>query len=182
MATPTPNSELAVRADERFDHILGSVRSTVTLIEYGDLECPTCKQAQPMLLALRARHAQDMCFVFRHFPLADVHPHARLAAEAAEAAGAQGNFWEYVDLLFERQSHMEAADLLRYAGDLGLDAARFQRDLDGHAYAGRVQEEIELGQGLRVRATPTFYLNGQLVDVSFGLPRLQQAVEKAMAG
>jgi protein-disulfide isomerase len=179
MAEHAPQPDTPIQVDARTDYILGNIDAPVTLVEFGDLECPSCKQAQPVLLLLRERHAHQARFVFRHFPLAEVHPHAFAAAEAAEAAGAQGKFWEYVDLLFERQAHLNAADLEADAEQLGLDMGRFRNEIQAHTYGDRVRAQIALGNRLRVRATPTFYLNGTLVDVSYGLQQLYRAVEAA---
>jgi protein-disulfide isomerase len=180
MIQPDPHAGASLHADKAIDHILGPATAPTTLIEYGDLECPSCKQAQGVLLMLRKRYADDINFVFRHFPLIDVHPHASLAAEAAEAAGAQGKFWEYIDLLFERQLHLESERLHAYAQELQLDVDRFRSELENHAHGARVREHMMLGNQLRVRGTPTFYVNGQLVDVSFGLRQLHQAIDRAI--
>jgi protein-disulfide isomerase len=172
----------ALKADKAIDHIQGPASAAVTLIEYGDLECPSCLQAHGAVQLLRERFAEDVRFVFRHYPLVDVHPHAELAAEAAEAAGAQGYFWPYVDLLFEHQSHLKEKDLLGYAERLELDMLRFRNEMRDHVYLQRVQEHIALGNHLRLRATPTFFMNGTLVDVSYGLGSLEKAVELALSG
>jgi protein-disulfide isomerase len=120
-------------------------------------------------------------FVFRHFPLREVHPHAELAAEAAEAAGAQGKFWPLYDLLFAHQNHLNETHLRDYAQQVGLDMARYENEMRDHVYLQRVQEQMQVANQLRVRATPTFYLNATFVDVSFGLTHLQQAIEAALA-
>jgi protein-disulfide isomerase len=181
MIQPSSPAEISLRADKSIDHILGPERASVTLIEYGDLECPSCRQAQTVMLIIRERFADRVNFVFRHFPLAEVHPHASLAAEAAEAAAAQGKFWEYIDLLFQRQLNLDADHLCEYAGALQLDVDRFRDELERHAHGARVREHIALGNQLRVRATPTFFLNGHLVDVSFGMEQLQRAMDVALA-
>jgi protein-disulfide isomerase len=115
-------------------------------------------------------------FVFRHFPLFDVHPNAMLAAEAAEAAGAQGRFWQMHDRLFEQRRHLLLADLQRYAGDLELDMTRFDAEMADHVYVQRVQEHIAGGRASRVHATPTFFVDGVRVDTSFSLERLSDAI------
>lgn len=175
-------SDPALTPDAAIDHILGPGNARVTLIEYGDLECPSCGQAHGAVQQLRSRYARDVRFVFRHFPLAEVHPHAERAAQAAEAAGGQGRFWQYVDLLFSHQSHLGDRDLIAYAQQLGLEMPRFENELSDEVYRQRVNEHVALGTHLRVRATPTFYVNGQMVDVSFGLQRLEDAVQAALAG
>ena len=172
----------AVKADKAIDHIQGPVSAKVTLIEYGDLECPSCQQAHGAVQLLLERFSQDVRFVFRHYPLVEVHTHAELAAEAAEAAGAQGHFWPYIDLLFEHQSHLKEKDLHGYAEQLELDMLRFRNEMSDHVYLQRVQEHIALGNHLQLRATPTFFMNGILVDVSYGLGSLEKAVEQALSG
>jgi protein-disulfide isomerase len=152
----------------------------VTLIEYGDLECPSCRQAQGVVQQIRKRYSNKLRFVFRHFPLREVHPHAELAAEAAEAAGAQGKFWPYIDLLFEHQSHLKEKSLSAYAEQLELDMVRFHAEMKDHVYLQRVNEHIDLGHRLAIRATPTFFVNGTLVDVSFGFQHLEQAIEQKL--
>jgi protein-disulfide isomerase len=130
---------------------------------------------------LREQFASRVQFVFRHFPLREVHPQAELAAEAAEAAGAQGQFWAMHDLLFEHQRHLDEAHLVGHARELGLDVVRFENELRDHVYLQRVQEQMAVATQLRVRATPTFYVNGHFVDVSMGLAHLRQSVEDALA-
>ena len=171
----------ALIPDKAIDHIIGPASAPVVIIEYGDLECPNCRTAHGAVHQLLKRRADDVRYVFRHFPLLEVHPHAELAAEAAEVAGAQGKFWPYVDMLFEHQSHLDHAHLITYAEKLELDMLRFKSELDDHVYLQRVQEHIALGTALRVRATPTFYINGLLVDVSFGMDRLERAIDAAVA-
>ena len=167
---------LAVPVDPT-DHALGPETAKVTLVEYGDFECPNCGQAYPAVKLLRRHFGERVRFVFRHFPLREVHPHAELAAESAEAAGAQGKFWRMHDLLFENQRHLKAKDLKRYAELAELDIERYDYEMNDHVYLQRVQEQIASGDRSGVRATPTFFVNGSLRDVSFGLQRLQQAIE-----
>jgi len=166
--------------DEATDHILGPADAPVTLVEYADFECPSCGQAYPAVKILLDHFGRRVRFVFRHFPLREVHPHAELAAEAAEAAGAQGKFWPFHDLLFTHQHRLGAAQLRDYAQQAGLEMARFENEMRDHVYLQRVQEQMQAADQLRVRATPTFYLNGTFVDVSFGLANLQQAIEHAL--
>jgi protein-disulfide isomerase len=173
-ATPSPENA----APE--DHARGAPAAALTIVEYGDLECPSCRQAYPVVEHLLADHPLDLRFVFRHFPLQEVHPHAQLAAEAAEAAGAQERFWPYFEMLYTRPGEFSRAMLLRNAEELGLDLARFERELDAHAHLPRVLEHLELGRRAGVRATPGFFLNGRLVDVSFGVQHLQDAVTAAL--
>ena len=165
---------------EATDHVQGPDHAPNTLIEYGDFECPTCRVAVAPVKMLLERFPQQIRFVYRHFPLEEAHSHALLAAEAAESAGAQGKFWQMHDLLFNHQNHLKPADLLRYGGELGLDVARFKNDLDDHIYLQRVREHIADGRRLHLRATPTFFVNGTLTDVSFGMSALHEAVVQAV--
>jgi protein-disulfide isomerase len=162
------------------DHVLGPVRAAVTVVEYGDFECPNCKQAAPAVKILMARFAERVRFVYRHFPLEGVHPHALQAALAAEAAGAQGKFWPMHDLLFDSQSHLKLPHLRGYAERLELDMARYDADVAGQLYLQRVREHVESGEKSGVRGTPAFFVNGSIQDVSFGLQRLFERVEEAL--
>src|SRR5436190_6711967 len=128
------------------DHVLGSEHAPVTLVEYGDFECPNCKQAAPAVKLILQRFAGQIRFVWRHFPLEEVHPHALHAALAAEAAGAQRKFWAMHDSLFANQVHLKDAQLEHYASELELDMARFRSDLSHDAYLQRVREHIESGR------------------------------------
>jgi protein-disulfide isomerase len=175
---PAAQRELAV---EPSDHIMGPEHAAVTLIEYGDFECPTCRMAVPAVKLLLDRHPNRVRLVFRHFPLEEAHPHALQAAEAAESAAAQGRFWEMHDLLFAHQAHLKRRDLERYAVQLGLEAVRFAAEMNAHYYLQRVREHIDGGRRLHVRATPTFYVNGALQDISFGMQSLHDAVAAAAA-
>lgn len=162
------------------DHALGPAHAPVTVVEYGDLECPNCKQAAPAVKLLLARFENQVRFVFRHFPLEGVHPHAELAAEAAECAGGQDKFWEMHDLLFENQEHLKLNHLRSYAERLQLDMARFTAEMNDHVYLQRVREHLQSGNDSGVRSTPTFFVNGRIQDVSFGLHSLTEAVQAAL--
>ena len=162
------------------DHIEGPETARVTVVQYGDFECPMCGQAFPAVKMLLNRFAQRMRFVFRHFPLAESHPHAELAAEAAEAAGAQHKFWPMYDLLFEHQLHLKAKDLRRYAEQLELDLERYDYELNDQVYRQRINEHVASGRQSGVRATPTFFVSGVLTDVSFGMDRLFEAVKRSL--
>jgi protein-disulfide isomerase len=159
------------------DHVRGPEHAAVTLVEYGDFECPHCKKATGPVKLLLARFGDQVRFAFRPYPLEDVHPHAMRAAEAAECAAAQGRFWEMHDVLFERQEHLETRRLFEYARALGLDMARFTAELEGGIYLQRVRGHQRSGDASGVRATPTFFVNGDIVDVSYGLRSLVDAVE-----
>src|ERR1700752_3425117 len=136
--------ELAVPVSA-VDHLTGSAHAPVTVVEYGDFECPNCKQAQSALKLLLERFDGRVRFAFRNFPLEDVHPHALAAAEAAECAAGQGKFWPMHDLLFADQAHLKGKDLLGRAERLGCDAARFSAEMDDHVYLQRVREHIQSG-------------------------------------
>jgi len=159
------------------DHIRGSGAAKVTVIEYGDFECPTCGQAYHAVKMLLEQFGDRLRFVFRHFPLRENHPHAELAAEAAETAGAQHQFWQMHDLLFENQLHLKEKNLRQYAAKAELDLARYDREMNDHIYLQRIQEHIESGLKSKIRSTPAFFINGVLHDVSFRLEDLQRAIK-----
>jgi protein-disulfide isomerase len=146
------------------DHVAGPADAPVTLVEYGDLECPYCRMAHPIVQAARRKLGDELRFVFRHFPLAEVHPHARHAAEAAEAAGEQGKFWEMHDRIFQNQHALEDADLVSYARQLHLDGERVAEALRAGVYAARVREDFRSGVRSGVNGTPTFFINGARYD------------------
>jgi len=146
------------------DHVAGPRDAPVTLVEYGDFECPYCGRAYPIVKNIQRQLGPQLCFVFRHFPLKESHPHAEHAAEAAEAAGAQGKFWEMHDMLFEHQRRLADADLVRYADELGLDAERVARELAMGIWARRVRDDFRSGVRSGVNGTPTFFVNGYRFD------------------
>jgi protein-disulfide isomerase len=172
-----PQFELAAPVNA-VDHILGPSHAALTLLEYGDFECPNCKQAVPAVKLLLERFAGRVRLVYRHFPLEAVHPHALQAALAAEAAGGQGKFWPMHDLLFENQQHLKASQLRGYAERLELDLARYDAEMKEGHYLQRVREQIEGGERSGVRGTPTFFVNGSIQDVSFGIQALLKKVEE----
>ena len=179
----TPSSAHAITlADppEPTDHSLGSEHAPVTLVEYGDFECPACKVAVQTPKLLLERYPNKLRFVFRHFPVPEAHPHAILAAEASEAAAAQGRFWPMHDLLFQNQPHLKDKDLHRCAAELGLDMVRYTAEMGDHIYLQKVREHIEGGRRSRIRATPTFFLDGVVQDISFGMQSLHDAVATAV--
>ena len=159
------------------DHALGPAHAPVTIVEYGDFECPNCKQAAGAVKLLLTRFEGSMRFVFRHYPLEEVHRHALQAAEVAECTGGQGKFWSMHDLLFEHQPHLKLTQLYEYARSLDLDMARFTAELDEEIYLRRVRDHQRSGQLSGVRATPAFFVNGRIVDVSFGIRALFEAAE-----
>jgi protein-disulfide isomerase len=171
--------ELAVPVSN-VDHVLGAAHAVVTVVEYGDFECPNCKQAAPAVKLLLDRFAGRVRLVFRHFPLEDVHPHALHAAQAAEAAAGQGKFWPMHDLLFENQRHLKLPQLHAYAERLELDMARYTGEMDDEVYLQRIREHIDGGLNSGVRSTPTFFINGMLHDTSFGLQSLAEGVAAAL--
>jgi len=144
--------------DPARDHIRGRVDAPLTLVEYGDFECPFCGRATGVIRDLRERLGDDLRYVFRHLPLTDVHEHADLAAQAAEAAGAQGRFWEMHDVLFRHQDELEPEDLVGYAADVGLDVERFVRDLEDERYAAPVREDVASAEASGATGTPTFFV------------------------
>ena len=165
---------------EERDHIQGPADARVTLVQYGDFECPYCGAAYPILKQIQDRLGSGLRFVFRHFPITTSHPHAEQAAEAAEAAAAQGMFWEMHDHLYENQRHLSEADLRTYAEALGLDVGRFDKELAEHAHADRVHEDFLSGVRSGVNGTPTFFVNGLRHDDSYEFETLLTALEQAM--
>ena len=163
------------------DHVLGPEHAPVTVVEYADFECPNCKQAAPAVKLLLERFAGRVRLVYRHSPIEQVHPHALMAAEAAECAGGQGQFWPMHDLLFEHQLHLKTNQLHSYAERLGLDIARYTAEMDDHVYLQRIREQQQSGRDSGVRGTPTFFVNGRIQDVSFGIHALFDAVEALLA-
>jgi len=171
--------ELIVPIDST-DHVIGAPHAAVTVVEYGDFECPNCKQAAPAVRLLLERFAGRVRFCFRNFPLEDVHPHALAAAEAAECAGAQGKFWPMHDQLFENQAHLKPKDLQAYGARIGVEMVRFTAEMDDEVYRQRVREQLQGGLDSGVRATPTFFVDDRIEDVSFGLRTLFEAVERRL--
>ncbi len=171
--------DLVPEVDPERDHIRGPVDASTTIIEFGDFECPYCGRAEAVARELLAEG--DLRFVWRHLPLTDVHPAAQLAAEAAEAAAAQGRFWDMHDLLLERQDDLRAADLVRYAGDLGLDVDRFHNDLKRHAHQARIAQDVESADISGAAGTPTFFVNGQRHYGAYDLATLTEVIRTARA-
>jgi Na+/H+ antiporter NhaA len=171
--------DLAVPIDEAVDHVRGPDDAGVTLLEYGDFECPHCGQAEPVVRRLLQDFGADVRFAFRHLPLVDVHEHALLAAEAAEAAGAQGKFWEMHDLLLTHQAALQPQDLGAYARALELDADRFAEDLRERRYALRVSRDVESADLSGVAGTPTFFINGRRHYGAYDIQSLTAALLRA---
>jgi len=163
------------------DHRSGPDDAPVTLVEYGDFECPACGAAYPNVEHARRKLGPRLRFVFRHFPLTQMHPHAMHAAEAAEAAGAQGKFWQMHAMLFEHQDALEDADLVAYAKALHLDEKRFASELASEAYVKAIRKSVESGIHSGVNGTPTFFINGVRHDGSWEAADLLAAIEDAAA-
>lgn len=143
------------------DHHQGNVNAAVTLVEYGDFECPHCRRAHPLIKHLLKERGKELNFVFRNFPLQEIHPHAYIAAIAAEASGKQDRFWEMHDLIFENQDKLSTNYLLSLAGDVGLDLAQFTEDLKSEEILNKIETDFESGIRSGVNGTPTFFLNGK---------------------
>lgn len=159
----SPTSKLTPPLGQR-DHMIGPSQASLILVEYGDYECPHCGAAYPLVKEIREGLGDRLQFAYRHFPLTEIHPHAELAAETAEAAGAQGKFWQMHDLLFENQQLLNERNVFRFAETLGLDMQRFKLDLQEHAYQARVREDFMSGVRSGVNGTPTFFINGLRYD------------------
>jgi Na+/H+ antiporter NhaA len=173
-------TDLVVPVDPERDHIRGPEESLVTVVEYGDFECPYCGMAEPAVREL-LRDYGEVRYVWRHLPLNDVHPDAQLAAEAAEAAGKQGSFWEMHDLLLDHQDALHPRDLVGYAGSLGLDTMQFAADLRKHAGRPHVDEDLESADLSNVSGTPTFFINGKRHYGAYDIEGLKKAVKLAKA-
>jgi protein-disulfide isomerase len=157
------SAQLAVAVNDR-DHTIGPRNAPVTLVEYGDFECPHCGRAHPIVQGIRRYMADQLRFVYRHFPLAEAHPHSELAAQAAEAAGAQGKFWEMHDMLFRHQDALDPDGILLYATTIGLDTQRFAHELATGVHARKVRDDFRSGIRSGVNGTPTFFINGFRYD------------------
>ena len=153
------------------DHSLGPEEAPITLLEYGDYQCPHCGHAYPIVKAVQEKLGNRLRFVFRNFPLREMHPMAEAAAESAEYAGSQGRFWEMHDLLFENQGRLSESLLLELVQQLRLDARDLQKSLREHSYLGRVQKEFASGVRSGVNGTPTFFINGSRHDGDFEIGR-----------
>ncbi|HVV23526.1 MAG TPA: Na+/H+ antiporter NhaA [Pseudonocardiaceae bacterium] len=178
LGTAEPLTDLAVAVDPRHDHIRGPERALVTLVEYGDFECPYCGLAETVVRELLGSEV-DVRYVWRHLPLTDVHPHAQLAAEAAEAAARQERFWPMHDLLLQHQGALTMRDVLGYATDIGLDVDTFRRDLERHRDATRIAEDVDSADLSGVSGTPTFFINGRRHQGAYDITSLTAAVELA---
>jgi protein-disulfide isomerase len=180
LGTPDLIVDLAEPVDPERDHIRGPVEAPVTVLEYGDFECPYCGQAEPVLRELLREHG-EVAYVWRHLPLNDVHPSAQQAAEAAEAAAEQGAFWEMHDLLLEHQHALRVPDLVSYAERLGLDVDRFEEDLRTRTGAARIAQDVDSADLSAVSGTPTFFINGLRHYGAYDIATLSAAVKAARA-
>lgn len=162
------------------DHVQGPASAPVTLVEYGDYECPHCGRAYPIVKEVQKHLGTQLRFIYRNFPLREVHPHAQHAAEAAEAAGAQGGFWEMHDTLFEHQRALDDGHLAQYARSIGLDEEQFTAALNAHDFAGHVRSDFLGGVRSGVNGTPTFFINGVRHDDSWDVATLVSAVRAAI--
>jgi protein-disulfide isomerase len=161
------------------DHVLGLPDAPVTLVEYGDYECPHCGRAHPIVASVLRQLGRPVRFAYRHFPLTEIHPHAEHAAEMAEAAGERGTFWPMHDLLFENQEALEDEDLIEYASQLGIEPGWSVSALKSGRYARRVQEDFMSGVRSGVNGTPTFFINGIRHDGPWDEASLRDALERA---
>jgi protein-disulfide isomerase len=167
--------------DEDRDHVQGPADADVTLVEYGDYECPYCGEAYPIIKDIQARMGERLRFVFRNFPISTSHPHAEHAAEAAEAAGSQGRYWQMHDRLYEHQDLLADPDLRAHAEAIGLELDLFHKEMAEHMLAGRVHEDFMSGVRSGVNGTPTFYIVGVRHDDSYQPEVLLEALERRAA-
>jgi protein-disulfide isomerase len=179
MIEQRPGSQLVLPVTQR-DHVQGSPTAPVTVVEYGDYECPHCGEAYSVVKQLQSEFGDRVRFVFRNFPIPESHPHAEGAAEAAEAAGEQGRFWEMHDTLYEHQGALDDQHLMAYARILSLSPEEFEKDLEEHAHRTRVQEDLATGLESGVEGTPTFFINGTRYDGSYDLASLREAITGAL--
>ncbi len=172
--------EFAVTKLTADDHVRGRADAPVTVLEYGDYECPYCRGAARDVHEMLARYPDTVRFVFRNFPIAQLHPHAEQAAEAAEAAEAQGKFWQMYELLLQPSSRLDLASLLDYAADLGLDVGRFRDEVTGRAHAAKIERDVREGIEDGVNATPKFYVDGERIDGKLPLEGLEDSMRAAV--
>jgi len=162
------------------DHVVGEVDAPVTLVEYGDYECPHCGHAHPIVQVVQKHFGKQLRFVFRNFPLTQIHPRAEMAAETAEFAGAKGRFWEMHDAIFENQSRLSPAFLLQLAGKIGLPSDDLEAALEGHEFRPRIKDDFMGGVRSGVNGTPTFFINGERYEGSWEFEDLVEAIEEQL--
>ncbi|MBS1663746.1 MAG: DsbA family protein [Bacteroidetes bacterium] len=163
------------------DHLFGNPAASLELVEYGDYECPHCRRAYPIVKAIKEILGPELKFVFRNFPLSNIHPHAFMAAVATEAAGLQGRFWEMHDIVFENQKNLEVDNLLLLASNIGLDIDRFESDLRSKALHEKVEKDFESGMRSGVNGTPTFFINGRKFEGDWSRGALLEELRAVLA-
>ena len=173
------NVQLTPPVDDKKDHFKGSADAAVTLVEYGDFECPDCGAVYPTVNELMQRLGDKLRFVYRYYPLVDSHPHAEHAAEVAEGAAAQGKFWEMYDELYQHQRKLDDDSLMQYAQAIGMDTQRLNDDMEKAVYTQRIQDDLESGDKSGVEGTPTFYINGAYYAGAYNVDAMQEALERA---
>jgi protein-disulfide isomerase len=178
MKLPISNSARLTVPISKLDHAIGSPDAPITLVEYGDYECPDCLNAQPIVKVLREKLGDRLRFVFRHFPKSSIHPRASTAAMAAEAAGEQGRFWEMHESLYKHQKTLESVDFTHLALQLGLEVYRFGREMESNAWARRVREQYDGGEQSGVSGTPTFFINECRYDGDIEVDAMLKAIEQ----
>ncbi len=172
--------KLIVPVSIGLDHIRGSVNAPVTIVEYGDFECPYTGMAYPIVKEIIKQFGDKIYFVYRNFPLNDIHPHAQHAAEAAEAAAAQDKFWQMHDYLFEHQKALDDNHLLEYAQKVGLNVDRFKKEMSGHVYAPLINKSLKSGIDSGVEGTPTFFVSGERYEGSWDLDTLSSFLKESL--
>jgi protein-disulfide isomerase len=172
--------KLTVPVSIGLDHISGSVNAPITIVEYGDFECPYTGGAYPVIKELTKQFNEKIYFVYRNFPLNDIHPHAQHAAEAAEAAAAQDKFWQMHDYLFEHQKALDDHHLLEYAQKVELNIDRFKKEMSEHVYAPLINKSLKSGIDSGVEGTPTFFINGERYEDSWDLDTLTSFLNKSL--
>lgn len=175
--TLSDRNRLSVPPSQR-DHIQGALNDPIVLVEYGDYQCPDCGEVHRMIKAIQQQLGNHLCFIFRHFPQTQIHPQAQKAAEATEAATAQGQFWQMHDTLFEHQQALDNGYLVEYANNLGLDIPQFLQAMWRHVYADRVNEDIESGLRSGVTTTPTLFINGIRYNDAWNVESLLAAIAR----
>jgi protein-disulfide isomerase len=175
------SKKLAVPVNIGSDHIRGSINAPITIVEYGDYECPYTGMAYPVVQGLMKQFGDQIYFVFRNFPLNDIHPHAQHAAEAAEAAAAQDKFWQMHDYLFEHQKALDDRHLLEYAKKVGLDIDKFKKEMSEHIYAPLINKSLKVGIDSGVEGTPTFFVNGQRYEDSWDLDTFTSFIKRSLS-
>ncbi|MFL6496037.1 MAG: DsbA family protein [Nitrososphaera sp.] len=180
MASHEAVRKLTVPVSIGLDHIRGSINAPITIVEYGDYECPYTGGAYPVVKEIMKQFDERIYFVFRNFPLNYIHPHAQHAAEAAEAAAAQGKFWQMHDYLFEHQKALDDAHLFEYAKKVGLDIDKFKKEMSEHVYAPLINKSLKSGIDSGVEGTPTFFINGEHYEDSWDLDTLTSFLNKSL--